>query len=63
MLLDFMGWKEAAKLVEDGIIHAIENKKVTYDFHRMMEGATKVRTSEFGDYVIKYMDASVAKAV
>jgi len=63
MLLDFIGWKEAAKLVEEGIIRAIENKKVTYDFHRMMEGATKVKSSEFGDYVIKYMDASVAKAV
>ncbi|HWR13800.1 MAG TPA: NADP-dependent isocitrate dehydrogenase [Terriglobales bacterium] len=60
MMLDFLGWKEAAKLVEQGIIKAIENTKVTYDFHRMMEGATKVKTSEFGDYVIKYMDASIA---
>ena len=60
MMLDFLGWKEAAKLVEQGIIEAIKNKKVTYDFHRMMEGATKVKTSEFGDYVIKYMEASVA---
>jgi isocitrate dehydrogenase len=63
MLLDFLGWKEAARLVEDGIIRAIENKKVTYDFHRMMEGATKVKTSEFGDYVIQYMDVGVASAV
>jgi isocitrate dehydrogenase len=63
MMLDFLGWKEAAKLVEEGIVRAIENKKVTYDFHRMMEGATKVRTSEFANYVIKYMDVSVAKAV
>jgi isocitrate dehydrogenase len=60
MMLDFLGWKEAAKLVEDGMTRAIENKKVTYDFHRMMEGATKVKTSEFGDYVIQYMDARVA---
>ncbi|HET9697658.1 MAG TPA: NADP-dependent isocitrate dehydrogenase [Terriglobales bacterium] len=60
MMLDFLGWKEAAKLVEDGMKRAIENKKVTYDFHRMMEGATKVKTSEFGDYVIQYMDARVA---
>lgn len=63
MMLDFLGWKEAAKLVEQGIIRAIENKKVTYDFHRMMEGATKVKTSEFADYVIQYMDTSIAKAV
>jgi isocitrate dehydrogenase len=63
MMLEFLGWKEAAKLVEDGMTRAIENKKVTYDFHRMMEGATKVRTSEFADYVIKYMDASRGKAV
>jgi isocitrate dehydrogenase len=59
MMLDFLGWKEAAKLVEDGIMRAIENKKVTYDFHRMMEGATKVKTSEFGDAVIRYMDVGV----
>jgi isocitrate dehydrogenase len=63
MMLEFLGWKEAAKLVEDGMERAIENKKVTYDFHRMMEGATKVKTSEFADYVIKYMDASKSKAV
>jgi isocitrate dehydrogenase len=63
MMLDFLGWREAAKLVEDGMTRAIENKKVTYDFHRMMEGATKVKTSEFADYVIKYMDASRGKAV
>jgi isocitrate dehydrogenase len=35
---------------------------VTYDFHRMMEGATKVMTSEFADYVIKNMDASLSAA-
>ena len=63
MMLEFLGWKEAAKLVEDGMTRAIENKKVTYDFHRMMDGATKVKTSEFADYVIKYMDATKGKAV
>jgi isocitrate dehydrogenase len=63
MMLDFLGWKEAAKLVEEGIIRAIENKKVTYDFHRMLDGATKVKTSEFADYVIQYMDVGVAQAV
>jgi isocitrate dehydrogenase len=63
MMLDFLGWKEAARLVEDGMERAIENKKVTYDFHRMMEGATKVKTSEFADYVIKYMDGAKSTAV
>ena len=62
MMLDFLGWKEAAKLVEQGIVGAIENKKVTYDFHRMMDGAEKVSTSKFADYVIEYMGASVAAA-
>ena len=63
MMFDFMGWKEAARLVEDGIRRSIEQKKVTYDFHRLMEGATKVKTSEFGDYVIKNMEAKVLAAV
>src|SRR5437868_1634645 len=62
MMLDFLGWKEAAKLVEQGIVGAIENKKVTYDFHRMLDGAEKVSTSKFADYVIEYMGASVAAA-
>ncbi len=62
MMLDFLGWTEAARLVEDGMRRTIEQKKVTYDFHRMMEGATKVKTSEFADYVIKNMDASLSAA-
>jgi len=37
----------------------IDQKKVTYDFERLMEGATKVKTSEFGDFIIRNMDASV----
>jgi isocitrate dehydrogenase len=62
MMLDFLGWSEAARLVEEGMRRTIEQKKVTYDFHRMMEGATKVKTSEFADYVIKNMDASLSAA-
>lgn len=62
MMFEFLGWKEAARLVEDGIRETIEQKKVTYDFHRLMEGATKVKCSEFGDYIIRNMDA-VAAAV
>jgi isocitrate dehydrogenase len=41
----------------------IEQKKVTYDFERLMEGATKVRTSEFADYIIQNMGAAVMSAV
>ncbi len=56
MMLRYMGWKEAADLIEKGIMGAIAAKTVTYDFHRLMEGATKLSTSEFGDAVIVHMD-------
>jgi isocitrate dehydrogenase len=55
MMLEFMGWKEAAKLIEDGMEKTIQQKKVTYDFERMMQGATKLKTSEFGDAIIANM--------
>ncbi len=60
MMFELLGWPEAAKLVEDGIRKTIDQKKVTYDFHRLMEGATKVKTSEFADFIIKNMDAAAA---
>jgi isocitrate dehydrogenase len=56
MMLNYMGWKEAAELVIKGMEGAIAAKQVTYDFHRLMEDATLVKTSEFGDAVIRYMD-------
>ncbi len=62
MMLDFIGWREAARLIENGLRRTIEQKKVTYDFHRLMQGATKVKTSEFGSYVIENMDASLSTA-
>lgn len=55
MMLRYMGWTEAADLVLKGINGAIAAKTVTYDFHRLMEGATKLSTSEFGDAVIAHM--------
>ncbi|HEV2114254.1 MAG TPA: isocitrate/isopropylmalate family dehydrogenase, partial [Terriglobales bacterium] len=61
MMLDFMGWKEAARLIEDSMELTIQQKKVTYDFERQMEGATKVRTSEFADYIIRNMQHVHAK--
>ncbi|RMH61979.1 MAG: NADP-dependent isocitrate dehydrogenase [Zetaproteobacteria bacterium] len=56
MMLRYLGWNEAADLVEKGIGGAIAAKTVTYDFHRLMEGATKLSTSQFGDAVIAHMD-------
>lgn len=55
LMLRYMGWSEAADLIIKGLEGAIGAKQVTYDFHRLMEGATKLKTSEFGDEVIKRM--------
>jgi len=55
MMLRHMGWSEAADLIISGLNGAIGAKTVTYDFHRLMEGATKVKCSEFGTEVIKHM--------
>jgi isocitrate dehydrogenase len=55
MMLRHMGWVEAADLIIKGMDGAIGAKTVTYDFHRLMEGATKVKCSEFGDAVIRHM--------
>ncbi len=57
MMLDHMGWGEAARLIENGISKTIAQKRVTYDFHRLMEGATMLRCSEFGDAIIENMEA------
>ncbi len=55
MMLRHLGWKEAADLVIKGMDGAIASKRVTYDFARQMQGATKVKCSEFGDAVIANM--------
>jgi isocitrate dehydrogenase len=55
MMLEHLGWGEAAKLIETGVSHAIANKTVTYDFHRLMDGATLVSCSGFGDAIIANM--------
>jgi isocitrate dehydrogenase len=62
MMFRFMGWSEAADLIERGLERTIIQKKVTYDFERLMEGATKVKTSEFAGYIIENMDAAVLTA-
>ena len=55
MMLEHLGWLEAAELIYKGIEGSIEKKKVTYDFERLMEGATLLKCSEFGDEIIKNM--------
>jgi len=55
MMLEYMGWNEAADLIVKGIEGAIAKKQVTYDFHRLMEGANKLKCSEFGHEIIANM--------
>lgn len=55
IMLEYLGWQEAADLIYKGLQQAIASKKVTYDFARQMEGATEVKCSAFGDEVIKNM--------
>ena len=55
MMFEYMGWHEVAKLIYAGLENAIASKRVTYDFHRQMEGATLLKCSEFGQEVIKGM--------
>ena len=57
MLFDFLGWSEAARLIENSLARTIQQKFVTYDFERQMQGATKVGTSEFATRMIENMDA------
>jgi isocitrate dehydrogenase len=55
MMLRYMGWTEAADRIMKGVEGAIAAKTVTYDFHRLMEGAKLLKCSEFGDAIIKHM--------
>ena len=55
MMFEYMGWQEAADLIVKGLEGAISSKRVTYDFHRLMEGATLLKCSEFGNEVVKNM--------
>ncbi len=55
MMFRHLGWNEAADLIIKGMDGAIAAKTVTYDFHRLMEGAKKVKCSEFGDAIIRHM--------
>ncbi|WP_071396003.1 NADP-dependent isocitrate dehydrogenase [Bacillus tuaregi] len=57
LLLEHIGWNEAADMITKSIEKTIASKVVTYDFARLMEGATEVKCSEFGDELIKNMEA------
>lgn len=55
MMLTYLGWREAAKMVEDALERTIEAKTVTYDLHRLMEGATKLSCSGFAQAIVNNM--------
>ena len=56
MMFNYMGWYEAAQLIIKGMEGAIAAKTVTYDFHRLMDGAQLLKCSEFGDAIIRHME-------
>jgi len=55
MMFRYLGWTEAAALIIKGLNGAISSKRVTYDFARLMEGATEIKCSQFGDNIIQHM--------
>jgi isocitrate dehydrogenase len=59
MMFEFLGWTEAAQLIEKGIARTIQQKKVTYDLERLMPGATKLGTSAFAGAIIENMKGMV----
>ncbi|MCO5232162.1 MAG: NADP-dependent isocitrate dehydrogenase [Chitinophagales bacterium] len=56
MMLEYMGWQEAANLINQGIEKSIAQGRVTYDFHRLMDNATLLKCSEFGDAIVENME-------
>ncbi|MEI4829577.1 NADP-dependent isocitrate dehydrogenase [Bacillus sp. FJAT-53711] len=61
LMLEHLGWNEAANLITNSVEKTIASKVVTYDFARLMEGATEVKCSEFADALINNMDVAVIK--
>jgi len=55
MMLRYLGWNEAADMILKGVDGAIGSKRVTYDFARLMDGATEIKCSEFGDNIVAHM--------
>jgi isocitrate dehydrogenase len=56
MMFEYMGWQEAANLIYRGMENSIAAKRVTYDFHRLMDDATLLKCSEFGDEIIRHLE-------
>jgi isocitrate dehydrogenase len=61
MMFDFMGWREVAELIEEGIRRTVQQKRVTYDLERLMPGATKLGTADFATAIIDNMNVPVAR--
>ena len=55
LMLEHLGWQEAADLIIKGLQASLAARRVTYDFYRLMEGATKLKCSEFGEEIIRNM--------
>jgi isocitrate dehydrogenase len=55
MMFDHLGWREVSAMIIDAITKTIQQKRVTYDLHRQMEGATKLKTSEYASAIIENM--------
>jgi isocitrate dehydrogenase len=55
MMLEYLGWREAAERIREGLIRTIAQKTVTYDLARQMEGATEVKCSQFAEKIMKNM--------
>lgn len=55
LMFEYIGWNEVAQKIYKGLERTIQNRNVTYDFHRLMDNATLVRTSEFADVIISYL--------
>lgn len=58
MMLEYLGWNKAAELIYEALGKTIISGKVTYDFHRLMDNATKLKTSEFGTEIVKTIQMS-----
>ncbi|MDY0342003.1 MAG: NADP-dependent isocitrate dehydrogenase [Lentimicrobium sp.] len=61
MMLEYMGWQEAADLIYAAIAETIQSGKVTYDFHRMMDNATKLSTSGFATEMVKVINETTTQ--
>jgi isocitrate dehydrogenase len=62
MMFKYMGWNEVSKLIERGMTETIRQKRVTYDLHRQMEGATKLKSSEFAAAIVGNMQSQPVPA-